>query len=134
MGYEFVPPKWRAQCLYVVDGDTVDLFVDKGTREYGLYRFRLIGIDTPELRGKKADPEPAKEAKEAVIKMLRAPAREDRWHVDLKTWPCLVQTQKAKSDSFGRWLADLWVRDDEGNEIHVNGELLEMGLAEPYSG
>ena len=119
--------------MYVVDGDTVDLFVDKGTREYGMYRFRLIGIDTPELRGKKADPEPAKAAKEAVIKLLRAPALEDRWQVDLKTWPVAVQTQKAKSDSFGRWLADLWVKDDEGNEVHINGELLELGLAVPYS-
>lgn len=134
MGYDFVPPKQRAQCLYVVDGDTVDLFVDKGHREYALYRFRLLGIDTPELRGKNADPVAGKAAKEAVIELLRAPSRDDRWHVDLETWPVLVQTQKPKSDSFGRWLADLWVKDDEGNEIHVNGELLEQGFAVPYDG
>lgn len=134
MGYDFIPPKSRAQCTYVVDGDTVDLFVDKGHREYSLYRFRLLDIDTPELRGKNADPGPAKEAKEAVIKLLRAPAKEDRYHIDLKTWPVLVQTQKPKSDSFGRWLADIWVKDDAGKELHVNAELIEMGHAIPYEG
>ena len=134
MGYDFVPPKQRAQCLYVVDGDTVDLFVDKGHREYGLYRFRLLGIDTPEKRGKKAQPKEAKEDTDKVIELLRAPPLVDRHHVDLKTWTCLVQTQKPKADSFGRWLADLWVKDDDGKEIHVNGELLDLGLAVPYVG
>lgn len=111
----------------------MDLFVDKGHREYALYRFRLLGIDTPELRGKNAQPEEAKEAKEKVIELLRAPSKDDRYHVDLKTWTCLVQTQKPKSDSFGRWLADLWVKDDAGVELHVNGELLDLGLATPYA-
>ncbi len=41
-------------------------------------------------------------------------------------WPLLVRTQKA--DSFGRWLADIWVAV-EGVGLHVNQKLLDDGYA-----
>ncbi|GAG20500.1 unnamed protein product, partial [marine sediment metagenome] len=42
---------YRAKLDRVVDGDTVDLFVDLGFNICIKDRFRLLGIDTPELRG-----------------------------------------------------------------------------------
>lgn len=36
---------------HVVDGDTVDLAVDLGFRAWVHLRFRLEGIDTPEMKG-----------------------------------------------------------------------------------
>jgi len=42
---------FRASLVRVVDGDTVDLDVDLGFRARMTLRFRVAGIDTPEITG-----------------------------------------------------------------------------------
>lgn len=45
---------YNANVIRVIDGDTVDLDIDLGFRaRLHNVRCRLIGIDTPESRGKK---------------------------------------------------------------------------------
>jgi endonuclease YncB( thermonuclease family) len=130
MSYPFVSDQWRAQPVYVVDGDTVDLFIDRAMHEYGLYRFRIFGIDTPELRDRdEAERVKAKEAKEAVQEMLDR--YEKSYVVDLKDWPLRVKTYK-DPDSFGRWLAEVFFTTDDGEEKSLAGELLRLELAEVY--
>jgi micrococcal nuclease len=114
------PYIYRAQCLRVIDGDTVDLYLDQGFHSYRIERFRLLGVDTPELTSKDAlERVKAQAAKEFVTSKLSpvaAPTGE---------WPLLVKTSKA--DSFGRWLCELWVGD-----LWINKALLDEGLAVPF--
>ena len=42
---------YRARVVNVVDGDTLDLETDLGFRITFLQRYRLYGVDTPELSG-----------------------------------------------------------------------------------
>jgi micrococcal nuclease len=111
---------YRARCLRVVDGDTADLLVDLGFRMTTIQRFRLLGIDTPEMNAKDTyERERAVAATQALTSMLSSGTGGD--------WPLLVRTQKA--DSFGRWLAEIWV---EGAGVNVNAKLLEGGYAVPF--
>jgi len=105
--------EYTGTLVRVVDGDTCDMTLDVGFHLKATLRLRLLGINTPE----KNDPNP----------VLRAKALEAlaflRLRLDGRT--CIVKTSKA--DSFGRYLADIYV-DGE----HVNAELLAKGLAVPY--
>lgn len=113
----------------MVDGDTVDLFVDRGYRGYSLHRFRLLDIDTPELRSRdEAERIEAKEAKELVQDLLDT--FEKTWIVNLKEWPLRIESEKS-ADSFGRWLCRIYFSDD-GVERCLNAVLLDEGLAVPY--
>ena len=107
---------YRARALNVVDGDTVDLFIDLGFRMTSTQRVRLLGVNTPELHSPDLSVrERAVAAKQFLMSMLLIGG----------DWPLIVQT--AKSDSFGRWLADIWVAG-----THVNNALLEKGHAVPF--
>ena len=126
--YPFLTEVWRAQPTYVVDGDSVHLFVDTGFYGYKLLKFRFLDIDTAELRGGTDESKAlAQEAKAMVQELLDC--FEKTWKVDLKYWPIRIET--AKADSFGRWLARLFFLRD-GKEVSVNGELMQANLAVPY--
>jgi len=110
---------YRARAVRVVDGDTCDLTVDVGFHMTTTQRFRLLGINTPELHSKDlAERERAVAATQALTGMLTAATGE---------WPLLVRTQK--SDSFGRWLAEIWV---EATGTNINTSLLLQGHAVPF--
>jgi len=127
--YPFQQPSFRAQALKVVDGDTADLFVDTGFRGYHLFRFRFLGIDTPELNSKDEEERAqANEAKELVKELLDC--FEKTMMVNLGHWPLRIETAK-DPDNFGRWLARIYFMDGE-EEKGVNAVLLEQGLAKPY--
>jgi endonuclease YncB( thermonuclease family) len=85
---------------------------------------RLLGIDAPEVRGKKANPVPAKAAKERLHELLSSG--------DVRA----VTHKPDPGDKYGRWLVDLYVqRTDENNHViedHVNQILLDEGLVKPY--
>jgi micrococcal nuclease len=91
----------------IVDGDTVDGFVDLGYRIWTEQRFRLLGIDTPE-RSQEGYTEATEYVKERIL------GKE-------------VQLTSEKSDSFGRYLATIYFEDSI-----INVELLEKGFAKKY--
>lgn len=129
--YSFMTTQFRGQCQRVLDGDTVELFVDRGNYDFSYWQIRLYAIDTYELRG---EPDPvlkakAKEAKALMLDWLKPPT--DRNAVNLATWPVRVLTYK-DDDNFGRLLAEIYWTDAAGIEHHANGELLQMGLAVPF--
>lgn len=114
---------YKAKCLRVVDGDTVDLEVDMGFKTYSTHRFRLLGIDTPELR---RGTEEQKVAGRAAAKRVRELLFPDGDEGSL-SHPLVIFTEK--SDSFGRWLAEIFI----GNEVNSLGQiLLDEGHAVPY--
>lgn len=97
----------KARVFNIVDGDTLDGFVDLGYRVWTEQRFRLLDVNTPE-RGVLG----YSEAKQFVIERLLNKE---------------VMIQSVKDDSFGRWLATVYI---DGTTINL--ELLEYGFAIPY--
>lgn len=106
---------YQARLLHVVDGDTVDLEVDLGFYLRSSLRFRLLGVDTPELRAQGLEGEQAKQFVEEWFNSR-----------DIGEWPFTIQT--SKTDSFGRWLAT--VQDDSGESLAE--ALLAAGHATVY--
>lgn len=90
--------QYKAKILNVVDGDTFDMDIDLGFHIHIHERVRLLGIDTPEKFGEEKPlglkvKEFATQrflGKEAVIKSEKA-------------------DEAAVTDSFGRWLVDVFV-------------------------
>lgn len=123
--------EYRAEWLKVVDGDTIDVRTDKGFDDNGLWmRLRLLGVNTPELRG---DTKTAAEAaKQFTIDWLST-------HADAKS-RVFIRTVRSihdvdKDDSFGRYLATVYnLVDGEIQGDHcLNAALLDSGQAVPYA-
>jgi len=93
---------------HVYDGDTLTLTNEK--------RVRLLGIDTPELAERQAF---SKEAKEYT---------KDYCH---KSQVYLTFPSDEEEDKYGRWLALVWVKVNEGF-LCVNEGLVFEGLATVY--
>lgn len=89
----------------IVDGDTYDLYVDLGFRQFGAYRFRLLDIDTPELYRprNKEEKDAAQQAADYVREWFGVHLANDH--------EILCRTMK--EDSFGRWLADFLAYDEK---------------------
>jgi micrococcal nuclease len=101
--------EYKAETVRVIDGDTVVMRIDVGFDITVVKKIRLLGVNTPEIRG------------ESREEGLKAKALVEAW---LEGEEVVIFTSKA--DSFGRYLA----------EIVCNGEsltsyLLKMGY-DPY--
>lgn len=102
--------------ISVYDGDTVTADIDLG---FGVWlrkqKFRLIGIDTPEIRTRDLD------------EKKRGYAARDRLRELVLDKHVIVKSHgKGK---YGRWLVD--IIDDEGKSI--NQRLITEGHAKTYS-
>jgi micrococcal nuclease len=86
---------YRARIERVIDGDTVLCTLDVGFHTYQQERVRLLGVNTPEVVGaQKAAGLTAKALVVAWVAQFDGP------------WPFLIRTEK--TDSFGRYLAEVW--------------------------
>jgi len=108
---------YKAKVVNVVDGDTVDLDTDLGFRITFRQRYRLYGVDTPEMN----DPDPAVramavKAKEFVLAQVGGKE-------------IVVNTHLDRADKYGRWLALIHVKDAAGAWMDLNAELVRLGLA-----
>lgn len=117
--------EYRATCDRVIDGDTVDLRIDLGFNVYTKDRFRLLGINTPELHSKDvAERTKAEEAKRALeLKIGDGQPREHPAPV------LTVKTFKSAGDKYGRWLAVIFVGD-----LDINAQMIKEGYAVSYDG
>lgn len=128
---------YRARCVRVVDGDTVDLVIDLGLRITSHQRIRILGVDTPELRrGTEEEKKLGRIARDFVHRVLVVDQNSDEVISHLPTgvspdYPILVQTHKA--DSFGRWLGQVFYVQRDGTEVNLSEVLLREGLAKVYS-
>ncbi len=115
---------YRAAMVRVVDGDTVDLQIDLGFYMKADLRFRIAGIDTPELRGGTPETKAAaRDAKRRVMELLEPNAYDD-------TYPLIIHTKKA--DSFGRWLATVQYPGPDGQLFSLGATLIAEGHAVEY--
>ena len=122
--YSYENLKKTVKVLRVVDGDTVDIALyQDDTKKIYKYRVRLYGIDTPEKRPLKSNPnrdkeiEAAKQSSQAMIDKLR---ENDN----------MVVALFYKPDKYGRLLCTLY--DKHGDDI--NQWMINGGYATPYFG
>jgi micrococcal nuclease len=100
---------YKADLIRVVDGDTVDLVIDLGFDTFRHERFRLYGVDAPEM-----NTEAGKEAKAWLIGVLGPYGAIYVQTVQLET--------KAKRDKYGRFLAVLYDELPKSLREIVNGQ------------
>ena len=104
---------YNALVKSVYDGDSITVDIDLGfsviLRDQ---KIRLLGIDTPELRG---------EEREAGL------ISRDRLRERINGKRIIIQTKKNKKGKYGRWLGEIWLGDE-----NINSWLLTEGLAEEY--
>lgn len=127
---------YRARVTRVVDGDTIDVIIDRGFGDYLRTRVRLLGIDTPELRPRRKPPEERQREREAAI-------RAKEW-VEEQILDKEVILRTYKAGKYGRWLAIVWLPlpdsaiDKLADVIEhrsgksINNRLVEEGHARPY--
>jgi micrococcal nuclease len=107
--------EYRAQCIRVIDGNTMILDLDLGLSIHTIERIRLAGIDVPAVRTKDAEEKKkGREAKAALERMLMG--RE-----------LIVLTDKGQEPPT-RYVGTVYL--DHGEEqISVNAEMVKMGYA-----
>jgi micrococcal nuclease len=113
---------WRydhVELVRVIDGDTVELAIDMGNSIKWQGKFRLYGIDTPEMHG--ATAQAGQSARAALTEMLRSLVGLTVGGIDY------VETYKP--DKYGRWLVTIVC----GGK-NLSGELVARGLAKQYFG
>ena len=110
---------YSAEVTRVVDGDTVDAFVDLGFDMHSKQRVRLFGINTPECRTRD---------KEEKKRGLAAKARLKEMLSEEKN-KCVIKTRLDKKGKFGRVLGVLYVNDKD-----LNTQLVKEGHAKKYYG
>lgn len=124
---------YKAKCLRVIDGDTLELDIDLGLHAHIIEKVRLQGIDTPETYGvKKGSPEylEGKKATNRVIELVLPEGRPKQ------LW---IRTHKDKQGKYGRYVVELWLyipceHPDDPEQKHeefscLNTVLVEEGLA-----
>ena len=113
--------KYHFKLDRVVDGDTIDAFVDLG---FGLKmhkRIRMVGINTPETRTRDLAEKEAGLASKKYLKELFAR------HPDAQT---IVKTEKDETGKYGRLLGTIYINGVV--YINVNAHMLDGGYAFPY--
>lgn len=102
--------EYAAKVINVVDGDTIDCEVDLGFYLKAVHRFRLLGVNCPEVHGA-SRPDGLKAAEHTRLTLLN------------KT----VRLRTTRSDDFGRWLTTVFLGDWDFNQSLIDG-----GFAVPY--
>lgn len=113
----------------VVDGDTLDLFIDLGFQHYQKVRVRLLGVDTPETFGVKKESEEWKAGTKArafvehwIATHCKVEGRDGSW--------CHIRSTDGKplgQGKYGRWLVE--IIDPRDSAKTLNDILVEEGHA-----
>jgi micrococcal nuclease len=105
--------EYKAKVIKVYDGDTITANVDLGFKISFTEKFRLVGINAPEIRGEER--ELGLISRDALRGLI----------LDKEIIIC---TYKDKKGKYGRYLGDIKIEVD-GEIIFVNDWLVEQGLA-----
>lgn len=114
--------EYRCELSRVVDGDTVDLWVDLGFNIRVHERFRLAMIDAPESRTRDlAEKIRGQDATAFLVKQLTT------------AFFIKVRTEKDKKGKYGRWIGTLYTcatHDPADNDwMEVNSLMVSKGHA-----
>ena len=104
--------QYKAKIIEVYDGDTVTAMVDLGFYHFQQMKFRLYGINTPEIRGEE------REQGIIVRDILRAMILDKE---------VTINSYKDKQEKYGRYLANIVI-----DGVDVNHWLVQNGHAQEY--
>lgn len=111
--------EYKCTLVRVVDGDTIDAYIDLGFKVVLKERIRLMGIDTPESRTRNLQEKSwGKAAKARLIELL-----------DECDGKFTLTTKLQKKGKFGRVLGTIVVNGKNANQV-----LIEEKFAIPYEG
>jgi micrococcal nuclease len=117
--------EYKARVIRVIDGDTVELLVDLGFGVHKKDKFRIYGIDTPEVRYRRRGlTDEEWEAEKLAGKAASAYASE-LLPLDAEV---IVHTHKDDQGKYGRYLAEIKI-----GEMDYAEEMIKAGHAQPYS-
>jgi len=106
------PYCYKATCISVYDGDTVTLDISLGFGVTMREKIRLLGINTPEVRGKERE--------------LGLISR-DRLRELIDGKDVIIVTHKDKGGKYGRLLATIYL-----DGVNINQQLVDEGFAKAY--
>lgn len=106
--------QYWGQIAKVVDGDTIDLVIDVGFNTTVSNRFRLVGIDTPEMFGVRHD-------SDEYQRGIKAKA-EFEGLLPQSGWLEVRVFKSANREKYGRYLCELF---SDGKSI--NAEMIALG-------
>tara|TARA_R110002072_G_scaffold271290_1_gene431274 strand:+ start:340 stop:675 length:336 start_codon:yes stop_codon:yes gene_type:complete len=107
--------KYQALCVKIIDGDTIDAFVDLGFDLWIRKRIRLFGIDTPETRTKDLKEKQKGIAAKGFLKQT----------LEKNNYEFILLSHGV--GKYGRCLGELFIDD-----INVNKLLIKEGHAKKY--
>lgn len=103
---------YKAKIVKAYDGDTVTAEVNLGFSIKYTIKLRLLGINTPELRG--SEREEGLKSRDYLRELI----------LDKDV---IVETKRDKKGKYGRYLAIIWLDD-----VNINEKLLNEGYAIEY--
>tara|TARA_R100000008_G_C3583273_1_gene170177 strand:+ start:2020 stop:2448 length:429 start_codon:yes stop_codon:yes gene_type:complete len=117
---------YKATCIRVVDGDTIDAMIDLGFDVYVKKRIRLAEIDAPESR--------TRDKQEKILGL----AAKDRLKAMLDGADNKFDLESREIGKFGRVLGKLHIDKLDGKDlitkVCVNDCLVSEGYASEYDG
>lgn len=107
---------YRAIVVSVYDGDTCRADIDLGL---GVWvkneKIRLSRINAPEIRGDNR--KSGLKSRDYLRKLILGKN-------------ITIQTIKDKKGKYGRYLGEIWLKDDSGEYRNINDEMVNSGFAE----
>ena len=125
MGKEVKKHGYSCKLVRVVDGDTADAMIDLGFDTWVKKRIRYMGVDAWESRTRNL------EEKE---KGLAAKARNKELIEKVSARPGYFLLKSHGVGKYGRVLGEIFIQDEDKNEINVNQLLIIEGHAYVYEG
>ena len=102
---------YRAECVNVVDGDTIDVDFDLGFRMHTIQRLRLQDLDTYELRDRENKYWAEIEKSELISLVMST--------------NLIIHSKK--TGKYGRWIAMIWIEAPDGKPgLCVNDHMREF--------
>ena len=110
---------YKAKVVSVYDGDTITCLLDLGFNIHVKEKFRLYGIDTPEIRTK--DLNEKKEGYRAKNRLLELIENKE------------IYIKVLKKGKFGRWVSKIYLTEKDClTDNTINQQLINEGLAKPF--
>jgi endonuclease YncB( thermonuclease family) len=119
--------EYKLDLLKVIDGDTIDGYIDLGFNIKVKKRIRLLGINAPETRLQSK----IKDISERRARKALGLEVKSKLNSLLKGSDVFVKTKLDKTGKYGRVLGVIFIHKD-GLKININELLLSKGLVEKY--
>jgi micrococcal nuclease len=117
--------EYEAELIKVLDGDTIDCYIDLGFNLKVKKRIRYMGIDTWESRTRDLD-----EKK----KGMAAKERNRQLLEEVSNKSGYFRLKSHGLGKYGRVLGEIFIQDEEGTQYNINQTLIKEGHAYVYDG